>query len=707
MKKMLLFLFLMVISVTAFAQNYPHVTIRDIQYINPDSVSSGCEIQSQLAGDTVNVTGVVMVAPYRDANPDSGTTLIAGAPALILQDTADTEWAGILVRYPNMPAGNAFGLIDTGYVVNVTGVVVPYFNTTELDLIEFDAAGVVGFMQRPQPIHLTMDSLAETGSLQGLCKGAKWESMFVEVDTVTATSGGVGTGSYIIYDQNNTQVITGNQSSYFRNATVPVPGTILGKVVGYIQNRDNVPNTTYANLINPAYPGDVTVASFSPSISNLTRDPANVGYGDQVTISSQIVDPDGSVASAKLYYRKNSEADVELTLNNSSGDTWEAVLPAQNDSCVISYFVWAEDNSGLQSVYPADTARSRFFYLVLPNRALNIRDVQFSPFGGGYSSFSGYDVTVTGVVTADTSDINGNETGTLTGSQVYIQDGQGPWSGVRINGTEVLNLNSGDDVTVTGTVSESNGLTQVGGIDASSNITVNSIGNALPTAEDLLTSVIDRKTNGTVDAEQWEGVLVKYSNLTVTDENADGNPGPEEGSGGNRNFGDILVADGSGSNTRIDLEDGNHDYNNWWFAGQDTLPTYVSTGSTFESVTGVVYYAFSNYKLVPRKNNDIVGFTTDVKDEANSQPTAYHLNQNYPNPFNPSTIISYSIPYSGLVTVKVYNMLGQEVQTLVNQFQSSGNHQVTFNGSSLSSGVYLYRINSENYNMVRKMVLLK
>ncbi len=707
MKKMLLFLLVCLISLPVLAQNYPHVSIKDIQYINPDSLSGSCEIQSSLAGDTVNVTGVVMVAPYRDANPDSGTTLIAGAPALILQDTADAEWGGILVRYPNMPTGNPFGLIDTGYVVNVTGVVVPYFNTTELDLIEFDASGVVGSMQRPQPIHLTLDSLSETGSLQGLCKGAKWESVFVEVDTVTATTGGVGTGSYIIYDQSNTQVIIGNQSSYFRNATVPVPGTILGKVVGYIQNRDNIPNTSYANLISPAYPGDVTVASFSPSISNLTRDPVIVGFSDAVTISAQIVDPDGSIASAKLYYRKNFGSNVELTMNNSSGNTWEAVIPAQSDSCVMSYFVWAKDNSGLESNYPADTAKSRFFYLVLDNRPLNIRDIQYSPFGGGYSSFSGYDVTVTGVVTADTTDINGNETGTLTGPQVYIQDGQGPWSGVRINGTEVLALNRGDNVTVTGTVSESNGLTQIGGINSSSNITVNSTGNSLPAAENLSSSVIDQKTNGTVEAEQWEGVLIKYSNLTVTDENADGNPGPEEGSGGNRNFGDILVADGSGSNTRVDLQDGNHDYNNWWFTGQDTLPTYVSTGSTFESITGIVYYAFSNYKLVPRKNNDFMGFVTDVKDESNLQPAAYHLNQNYPNPFNPSTVISYSIPQAGLVTVKVYNMLGQEVQTLINQFQSPGNHQVTFNGSYLSSGVYFYRINSENFNSVRKMILLK
>ena len=90
--------------------------------------------------------GVVMVAPYRDANPDSGTTLIAGAPALILQDTSDAEWGGMLVRYPTMAAGNPFAILDTGTVIKCTGVVVEYFKTTEFDLISFEAEDVLGFM---------------------------------------------------------------------------------------------------------------------------------------------------------------------------------------------------------------------------------------------------------------------------------------------------------------------------------------------------------------------------------------------------------------------------------------------------------------------------------------------------------------------------------------------------------------------------------
>ncbi len=98
---------------------------------------------------------------------------------------------------------------------------------------------------------------------------------------------------------------------------------------------------------------------------------------------------------------------------------------------------------------------------------------------------------------------------------------------------------------------------------------------------------------------------------------------------------------------------------------------------------------------------------TDVKKENNQTPMSYILSQNYPNPFNPSTVIKYSVPKSGLVTLKVYNMLGQEVATLVNQMQNSGSYIVNFNASKLASGVYMYRIQSGDFTLTKKMELLK
>ncbi|MHB8578234.1 MAG: T9SS type A sorting domain-containing protein [Ignavibacteriaceae bacterium] len=98
---------------------------------------------------------------------------------------------------------------------------------------------------------------------------------------------------------------------------------------------------------------------------------------------------------------------------------------------------------------------------------------------------------------------------------------------------------------------------------------------------------------------------------------------------------------------------------------------------------------------------------TSVKQENNQTPTNFSLSQNYPNPFNPSTEIKYSIPKSGIVTLKVYNLLGQEVATLVNQEQQSGNYLVNFNADKLASGVYMYRIQSGDFSLTKKMMLLK
>ncbi|MBX2974601.1 MAG: T9SS type A sorting domain-containing protein [Ignavibacteriaceae bacterium] len=85
----------------------------------------------------------------------------------------------------------------------------------------------------------------------------------------------------------------------------------------------------------------------------------------------------------------------------------------------------------------------------------------------------------------------------------------------------------------------------------------------------------------------------------------------------------------------------------------------------------------------------------------------YALEQNYPNPFNPSTTINYSIPNVEYVTIKVFNTLGEEVATLVNEQKTAGNFEVKFERTSLTSGIYFYRIQSGNYNETKKMILLK
>ncbi|MHB8905127.1 MAG: T9SS type A sorting domain-containing protein [Melioribacteraceae bacterium] len=88
-------------------------------------------------------------------------------------------------------------------------------------------------------------------------------------------------------------------------------------------------------------------------------------------------------------------------------------------------------------------------------------------------------------------------------------------------------------------------------------------------------------------------------------------------------------------------------------------------------------------------------------------PTTYALAQNYPNPFNPSTNIQFSIPTSSNVKLTIFNILGEEIAVLVNGYMNAGNYKVTFNASNLPSGLYLYRIQSENFTQVKKMLLMK
>lgn len=93
--------------------------------------------------------------------------------------------------------------------------------------------------------------------------------------------------------------------------------------------------------------------------------------------------------------------------------------------------------------------------------------------------------------------------------------------------------------------------------------------------------------------------------------------------------------------------------------------------------------------------------------QAASPPETFELRQNYPNPFNPSTVISYQLPVNGQVTLKVYDVLGREVQTLVKGRQSAGDHSVRFNAANLPSGVYSYRLEAGTFSQTKKLVLMK
>jgi hypothetical protein len=149
-----------------------------------------------------------------------------------------------------------------------------------------------------------------------------------------------------------------------------------------------------------------------------------------------------------------------------------------------------------------------------------------------------------------------------------------------------------------------------------------------------------------------------------------------------------------------------------------------SNGGEFETIafveghgttTEVQAYSYSdknvtegsyNYRLKQIDFDGTFEYSNVVEVDISS-PAVYALEQNYPNPFNPSTTIKYSIAEDGYVKLSVYNMLGEEVTTIVNNLQKAGRYEVNFNASGLSSGVYVYRIEAGNYTASKKLMLMK
>ncbi len=140
---------------------------------------------------------------------------------------------------------------------------------------------------------------------------------------------------------------------------------------------------------------------------------------------------------------------------------------------------------------------------------------------------------------------------------------------------------------------------------------------------------------------------------------------------------------------------------------------FIFTSFANTAIDELPDYGVKNEEIKISNQPDVQLYETEI-----IEPDNYILSQNYPNPFNPATTISYTIPRSGLVTLKVYNLIGVEVAVLVDEEQAPGNYQIDFttggrsasddgNNRILPSGVYFYRLESGDYSRTMKMNLIK
>ena len=403
MKLRLLFILLFLGLGIVFAQSpYPLVSIHDIQYI--DSVGTKGFKPSDLTGDTVRVVGTIMIKPVIDPDTNRTPIMYYGSRwGTYIQDTSSAdEWAGLNILQNDTSGNNQntfFDLVDTAYVVEITGVVTNYNQTNELFVLLNPVTPVNIIDQlptRPGPQKLTMSDLTSGGITNK--DYYKLSGMYVEFDSVISSDRNASNGQFRINDGNGNYIVAYPQSRYYRTDANKIPGSTYqppqdGTHIESIKGVLTIFSDTYEIL--PIYPNDVKVTLTPPAISNITRDPVQVKTNDQVTISAKVEGGSGYVTEVQLHYKVGEQNRVVIPMTKSADTTvYTAMINGiSTDSTVVDYFITASDNLGLTNLNPSDTVKGNYFYQVLDG-TLTVRDVQYSPFGSGFSSFNGYYVTL-------------------------------------------------------------------------------------------------------------------------------------------------------------------------------------------------------------------------------------------------------------------------------------------------------------------------
>ena len=639
---------------------YPEVSIHDIQFVSDPMTDD----DSPLLGDTVQVVGVA-VSSARDVG-------VGARWSVYIQDTLGGPWSGLMVlQNDTTESGTLITSVQIGYLVRYTGVVNEYpptgLSATQLELITSPSPIAVdpigpGF-DIPPIITVNADSLDSADT------GEKYESQLVYVADARVINNDLPGNRMLVRDATGDITCDDHFSAvylYLQGGGSWPPNNTVLNITGMVRNYQTYGFEGYT--LNPRTMDDLENISSPPVISDLDRTPPCPTSSEIITIQATVTD-NGTVEACSLHYSVDYAQFQHLAMT-SPDSVYSASIPAQTDGAFVRYFITAWDDNSEKGIAPGDTSEAMFFYTVR-DAGPTIYDLQWTPFVDDASGYEGLEMTVMGIVVTDTTHF----------SYYFIQDGNSPWSGIWVNDA-VNNVVLGDSIEVTGTVQESYEMTRLTDI---STVTVITPGNPVPSPVVVNTGDI---MTGAATAEQWESILVQVDGVTVTD------PFPDSPS----NYGEFVVDDGSGG-VLVD-DSGNFNGNN---------DSTFHQGDTIEHLRGVLFYTFYNFKIEPRDTNDVINHLVvgvELTGESGF-PQTFTLKPNYPNPFNPVTLIQYGVPEKSRVSLKVYNILGQEVATLVNGQQGPGWFTVPFRATHLPSGIYFYRLQAGVFSETHKMILLK
>ena len=655
-------------------QRIQQVLYSDLIKAGEDEVSD----MSYMYGDTVTLEGIVTMP--------TGLSYAGDGIKFIYEDEHGGPWSAVLSYDPD---SSAFPVLYEGDLVQATGYIYEYVtspaNMTELFITEPIDIIDVGL---DQPV---VDTVA-TGDLRWPTKAEQWGNVMVRVADVTVIDSDLPYGEWSVDDGSGSVNIDDDSDSiavWQEENGRPPAGTFIQSIRGWVYHHygSNVDSTAYK--LEPLYMSDIEFGSGPPNIQDVGRAPCVPGPGDGVVVSCEISDNSG-VASAEITYSVDGDNGT-AAMSNTGGTTWEGTIPATGvDGANVDYYIVATDdgedqNESLSSTYPADITQLQLGYTT-QSGDLAISNIQFTDWPAGDSPYNGCEVTVTGIVTGDTSQYY-----SFYFQDTYtIQSADDPWNGVIIAGWGGSQLTRGEEVTITGTVEEYDNADPYGHyqwdnntkIIGVSDVVVQSSGNSVAPMQ---VSTADLAQDGE-EVESYEGCLVTLTNVTVSDTGSY----------------DWSVVDESGVACLIDDDMADE--------AADAFLGTLEIGQSLSSVTGIFVFSFGTYKLEVRDMADLgeVG----IGDNVDLQPYTYKLYPNFPNPFNPETRIRFDIPESERVKVIIYDILGHHVRTLTNRDYDRGYHVLNWDGRNdagalVSSGVYVCRIKAGEFIDHNKMTLVR
>ena len=629
---------------------------------------------SYMIGDTVITSGIVTAG--------AGLFYAGSHITFYLQDNTGGPWSGVLVYNEDNSAFASF----IGDSVVIAGVVSEYstFSGRQSNMTEIVTIGEVMILLTNRPLPeiqvLSPGMIDSTNGADSLAE--QYEGCLVQVQNVFVSDISSPYSQFNVTDNISGECVIRMYSDSLFNYGTPSLGTPYESITGVVYD-------VYGNYtIMPRTAADLVLAVGPPIITGTSRSPGGHPMSsDTVKVTCNISD-NSFVEEASVFYRINGGSWSDVLLQPIGEITYQAVIPPQANYSLVDYYVYAMDDEENISYDPPGAPGEFYSYSVSDSIPTTIYEIQYTTEPESASFFVYRDVQLTAKVIADNEDFPIDST---AGYKIfYLQDGFDPystggaWDGLYVyNRTDdplwvnPIEIQRGQVVIISGTVNEYYGMTELANITECVAITL-----IMPTLDPVEISTADL-AEGSLTGEQYEGCMVKISDVTVTD--------PEFAPGL------WTVADASGENCII---------------GKQGVYTYEpGMNHEIEYIVGLVRYSSGTFKLEPRDDDDL-GAISAVQPQGGFSPYEFALNGNYPNPFNPSTTINFTLKHRAPVKLEMYNIMGQKVCTLIDGVLEAGPHTAVWNGRDYrnipaASGIYFVRYHGEKFDLCRKVVLMK